>query len=156
MRKPLQTAAVALLMVPTGAVAQDIRPILEYLLLPEGRREAAYPILRCMGLFRGMFYYGGVNFSEEETLRTQLSIKSMGLNALFLRQEKHPEMDLNELATQIGSEVEDMSVIYSERMKRNFSLSGEAWGSDTTIIDDFEACGPIAQSSVDFVSKIVE
>lgn len=154
MRTLFQSSAVALLMLPTGAVAQDLRPISEYLLLPEDRKESTYPILRCMGLFRGMFYYGGMNFSEQETLRTQLSIESMGLNALFLRQEKHPEMNLNQLATQIGKEVEDMTVIYSERMKSNFSSTGEAWGSDATIIGDFEACGPIAQQSVDRVSKM--
>jgi len=79
-----------------------------------------------MGLFRGMFYYGGVNLFEEDTLRTQLSIEAMGLIALLLRKEKHPEIDITELASQIGKEVEGISVIYSDRMKKNFSLTGEA------------------------------
>lgn len=154
MIKLFQSSTVALLLVPTGGCAQDLRPISEYLSLPEARREAAYPILRCMGLFRGTFYYGGVNFSEEDTRRTQQSIESMGLIALLLRQEKHPEIDLAELASQIGKEVEGMSVIYSDRMKKNFSLTGEAWGSDATIMGDFKTCGPIAQKSVDSVSKM--
>ncbi len=154
MRKLFQSSAFALMLLPSGGFAQELKPISEYLSLPEVRREPAYHILRCMGLFRGMFYYGGVNFSEEVTLRNQLSIDSMGLLALLLRQDKYPEIVLNELASQIGKEVEEISVIYSERMKKNYSLTGEAWGSDVTIIDDFETCGPIAQQSVDTVSKI--
>lgn len=100
-----------------------------------------------------MFRYGGANFSDEQTHRTQVGNESMGLLALLIRQQKHPEIDVDDLATQIGVEIEAISVVYNERMTRNFSLTGEAWGSDTVILDDFETCGPIVQYAVDLVSK---
>lgn len=156
MRRPFQSALIALTLAPAAVVAQapELRPISEYLLLPADRRDSAYPILRCIGLFQGMFRYGGANFSEEDALRTQLSNEAMGLVALLLRQEKYPEADINELAGQIGMEIDSLSAVYSERMKSNFSLTGEAWGSDAIVGDDFETCGPIAQESVDFASKL--
>jgi hypothetical protein len=110
----------------------------EYLLLPEDRRDKAYPFVRCIGLFQGVYRYGGANFSEEDAVRTQLGNEAMGLIALILRQEKHTEIGPDDLATQIGKEVEDLSVMYFERMTNNYTLTGEAWGSDATIIEDFD------------------
>lgn len=46
MKKLFQSSAFALLLVPTGGFAQDLRSISEYKSLPEARREAAYPISR--------------------------------------------------------------------------------------------------------------
>lgn len=156
MKKLFQTALVTLLLLPTVSVAQapDIRSISEYLLLPEDRRDKAYPFVRCIGLFQGVFRYGGANFTETDAVRTQLGNEAMGLIALILRLEKHAEIGSDDLATQIGKEVEDLSVMYFERITNNYNLTGEAWGSDPTIIDDLETCGPIAQQSLDMLSDM--
>lgn len=156
MKKLFQTVLVTLLLLPTVSAAQapDLRSISEYLLLPEDRRDKAYPFVRCIGLFQGVYRYGGVNFSEEDAVRTQLGNEAMGLIALILSQEKHAEIGPDDLATQIGKEVEDLSAMYFERMTNNYNLTGEAWGSDLTIIDDFETCGPVAQYSLDKLSDM--
>ena len=151
MKKLFQAAAVALMLVPSVGLAQapDLRPISEYLQLPEERRDAAYPFLRCIGLFQGLFRYGSANFTEEQALRTQISNEAMGLVAFTLRQDRHPDFSVDVLASQIGTEVEDLTTVYFERMSKNYSLTGEAYGSDQTVSDDFETCGQIAQYSVD-------
>jgi len=141
------------LMLPSAVHAQapDLRPISEYLQLSADRSDAAYPFLRCVGLFQGFFRYGGANVSDEDATRAQIGNEAMGLVALYLRQEKHPNFDINDLASQLGSEIENATQIYQDRMTRNYSLTGEAYGSDATIIDDFETCATIVQQSIDTV-----
>lgn len=78
----------------------------------------------------------------------------MGLVALLVRQAKHPKIDINDLATQIGIEIENITVTYEERMKNNYTLTGEAWGADVVILDDFETCAPFAQYAVDKAGEL--
>ncbi len=78
----------------------------------------------------------------------------MALVALLSRQEKHPKTDQEDLATQIGNEIEDLSTMYFERISKNYTLTGEAWGSDQVVMDDFTTCGPIIQMSLDATAEM--
>lgn len=154
MKAGLLTLAIVTLMPSMGfSQAPGLRTISEYLTLPEENRDTAYPFLRCIGLFQGVYRYGGANFTEEEALRTSFSVEAMGFVSLALRQQRHPENDLDQLATQIGLEIEDMTMMYTDRLRTNYNLTGEAWGSDTVVLDDFDTCAVIAQDSVDAVGS---
>lgn len=159
MAKPIMTllaAALALSPISAGAQGDDLRPISEYLTLPEDRKDAAYPILRCVGLFVGVYRYGGSKFSDEENQRSKEASVAMSYVALLIRQRKHPETPVDALASQIGVETEALSTMYKERFEKNYSMTGEAWGSDAIINDDFGTCGPIAQEAVDITSGLRE
>lgn len=137
------------------AIAQDseIRPLTEYLQLPQDRKEEAYPFIRCVGLFRGIFRYGGASFSEEEAYRTQTASAAMTLVAFGYRTNKHPSISGEDVASQIGFEIENIELAYSNRMEQNFARTGEAWGADETIQSDLRICGEISRIAVDAVNQ---
>lgn len=137
------------------AIAQssELRPLAEYLQLPRDRKEEAYPFIRCVGLFRGVFRYGGSNFSEEEVSQTKATNAAMALVAYRYRTNKNPTISENDVVSQIGFEIENIEREYSNRMDRNFTLTGEAWGSDETISSDLEICGEIARIAVSAVNQ---
>jgi hypothetical protein len=153
MLRLIEGALVIVLIIPTAIIAQDtsFRSLSDYMQLPDDRRDAAYPFIRCTGLFRGLFRYGGASFSDEVMQRTQLGNDAMMYVAFTLRKEKHPEWKDEDIAKQMGSEIENIEFIYAERMEKNYSLTGEAYGSDEVITIDFELCGDVVQLSIDAV-----
>lgn len=137
------------------AIAQDteLRPLAEYLQLPKDRKEEAYPFIRCVGLFRGIFRYGGASFSEEEANQTQSANAAMTLVAYKYRTNKHPSISGEDVVAQIGFEIENIELAYSNRMHQNFARTGEAWGADETIKSDLGICGEISRIAVDAVNQ---
>ena len=139
--------------IPLTSSAQELRPLSEYLSLPADRQDQAYPYLRCIGLFQGFYRYGGANLSDDDATRTQLANEAMGLIALLFRQQKHPNFSLDNISAQLGKEIEDVTQVYHQRMTQNYNMTGEAFGSDSVIGDDFEACGGLAQDAVTAISN---
>jgi len=139
--------------IPLTSSAQELRPLSEYLSLPADRQDQAYPYLRCIGLFQGFYRYGGANLSDEDVTRTQLANEAMGLIALLFRQQKNPNFNLEKISAQLGKEIEDITHVYHQRMTLNYNMTGEAFGSDAVIGDDFETCGGFAQDAVTAISN---
>ena len=156
MKSLLQTVAITMILATSCIVAQaeSLKPISEYLHLPEDRRDKAYPFVRCIGLFQAVFRYGGANFSDEDALKTEMGNQAMGLIALMLRLDRYADVSPDDLAEQIGKEVEDTTVVYHDRMATNYTLTGEAYGSDATILDDFNTCRDMAAASLDRVQNL--
>lgn len=46
-----------------------------------------------------------------------------------------------------------MSVLYADRLRNNYNLTGEAWGADLVVLDDLETCGLISQASIDAIGS---
>lgn len=125
----LNTAVLLLAFIyPGSAGAQDttLRPLAEYLQLPDNRKEQAYPFVRCTGLFRGIFRYGGATFSDEVTASTQEGNEAMMLVAFRYRLSKGSGQAPEKLVAQMGKEIEAIEVLYANRMQSNYNRTGEA------------------------------
>lgn len=154
MLKSISNVACASILMQSMAFAQDasLRPISEYMKLPQESRDNAYPFLRCIGLFRGVFAYGGASFSDELADQTQKGNEAMTLVAFKFRGQKHPDVSPDDLVPQMTKEIDELTNMYAERFSRNYTLTGEAWGADPVVSNDFETCGAIAQMAVDATS----
>ena len=139
--------------IPIASGAQELRPLSEYQNLPEYRQDQAYPYVRCIGLFQGFFRYGGANVSDDDTARAQMGNEAMGLIAVLFRQQKHPDFGLEIISAQLGKEIEEVTQVYFNRMTQNYYLTGEAFGSDVVVTNDFETCGVIVQAAVTAVQN---
>ena len=53
----------------------------------------------------------------------------------------------DEVVERTNAAIKDIADILTERMNRNYAISGQLWGEDTMILSDREVCAAIAKKT---------
>lgn len=128
----------------TGAAAQPLTPLSDYLALPADRRVSTYPAIRCAGLYFGVIDYGGATMGPDALSQTQESARTLVLFATVMRMREQGG-DLEPHLRNAMATVDRIARLYRERMEANFASAGQAWGSDPLIISDLLTCRAVLQ-----------
>ena len=142
----------ALMLMPTISLAQQMRPLDELL----DTAAAPYPATRCAGWYQALMEWGGKERLGDEAWATvdtgRLSLFHLA-TALFNQTSGNTfEADANFVAR----DMRNIADLYLARMERNYATSGEAFGQDEMIKSDMLICQRLAEMAVAYVSGLEE
>lgn len=132
----MRSIAVALTMMPTLAMSQDM------LALEELLDEAApsYTPTRCAALYQAIMEWGGEQqLGGELWQRTESDRQYMALMAVIMLQDRIGG-SLNDTSMVVARDIRNIADIYLERMENNYAMSGQALSTDPVMRGDISVC----------------
>jgi len=153
MKKTLLLALALIAVAPVAVEAQD--PQLEMRPVPAMREDdtsasaTRYVARRCAGLFilLAAQLRERVEAGNEDALAPALSYiqRVQGFTLIATTLDPLYEQREDEVVERTNAAIKDIADILTERMNRNYAISGQLWAEDTMINSDMEVCAAIAE-----------
>jgi hypothetical protein len=130
------------LLAPVDATAQRMVPLVE---IPNSSPHS-YPAVRCAALYHGVMEWVGNGGMEEENWYAMYQARDLMVrfSTLVLNEETGGTLEGSFEAT--VEEVYQIADRYILRLKRNFALTGQAFGQDAVIEKDLKFCDYVLEA----------
>lgn len=136
MTRFIRSIALALAMMPTVAMSQDMLPLEE--LIDEA--APSYTPTRCAALYQAIMEWGGEQqLGTDLWQRTESDREYMALMAVFLLQDRAGG-SLEDSSIVVARDIRNIADIYLERMENNYASSGQAFNTDPVMSGDISVC----------------
>jgi hypothetical protein len=131
------------LLAPVGARAQRMIPLAD---IPNSS-PYSYPATRCAALHHGVMDWVGSDGTEEESWYAMYRARDLMVrfSALVLNEETGGALEGSFETT--AEQVNRIADRYIHRFKRNFALTGQAFGHDQLIKKDLKFCDYVSEAS---------
>ena len=153
--------ALALIAIPSVALeAQDpqlqLKPVAEYVPAMLEQDDSVftntrYVARRCAGLFilLAVQMRERAEAGDDDALAAALSYlqRVQGFISIATTLDPLYEQREDEVVERTNAAIKDIADILTERMNRNYAISGQLWGEDTMILSDMEVCAAIAEKT---------
>lgn len=128
------------------AAGQDLLPLEQLMKRPADQLEASYPFVRCAAYYKSMVeYIGAANLSSQVVADSQKASTLNAFAAVKIRASKRGGT-ANDYVDQVMEDVNRIASAYQVRMRRNYAMSGQAFGDDPLITGDARVCKALTET----------
>ena len=136
MTRFIRATAIALAMMPTLAMSQDMLPLEELI----DDAAPSYTPTRCAALYQAIMEWGGEQqLGADLWQRTGSDREYMALMAVIMLQDRAGGL-LEDSSIVVARDIQNIADIYLERMANNYAMSGQALNNDPVIRSDISIC----------------
>jgi hypothetical protein len=136
MTRFIRSTALALAMMPTSAMSQDMLPLEELI----DDAAPSYTPTRCAALYQAIMEWGGEQqLGTDLWQRTESDREYMALMAVIMLQDRIGG-SVEDISMVVARDIRNIADIYLERLEHNFATSGQAFNTDPVMRGDISVC----------------
>lgn len=123
------------------SVQDEMISLSDWLAQPTAEREPSYLHIRCAAIYQGIANYTGQERLGSKTFKNyEKAVELNSMQALLLRQNTLPSTPLVELSKGVARDRNALSVMYNDRMHKNYQRTGWAAFKDPLMSSDLNIC----------------
>jgi hypothetical protein len=128
------------------AAGQELLPLEQLMKRPTDQLEASYPFVRCAAYYKGTIeYVGTTNLPSQAVADSHKASTLNAFAAVKIRAAKRGGSP-NDYVDQVMDDVNRIVGAYQARMRRNYAMSGQAFGDDPLITSDATVCKALTET----------